>query len=91
MQSTSLTRAAALIALACLALAGCSGGGDYEQPPPAPVAEATEVPISAVASSRAFTDYAAALAPSDSAEALGLGALGDASPVDDSGEPLPIG
>ena len=90
MQSTSLTRTAALIALASLALAGCSGGGGYDEPP-APVAEATEVPTSAVASSQAFTDYASGLAPSESAEALGLGALGDASPVDDSGEPLDIG
>jgi hypothetical protein len=80
---------AVLAALAAtLALTACGGNDDdgYYAPP---VAEAPgTLPASATANAAAFSNYLAALPPSDSAEPLTLGAV--VPPVSDTDEPVPV-
>jgi hypothetical protein len=57
-------------AAAALLLAACGGGSDHA--PEAPPPEATEVPASATVSATAYTQYAASLRPSETANPLGV-------------------
>ena len=76
--------------LGALLLAACGGGSDAAEPPQA-VAEPTEVPPSAAATAQSFTSFASGLATSETSEPLGVGALGDMPPADDTAEPLELG
>ncbi len=69
-QATFMKRLAVALVVGT-ALSAC-GGGDSSDAPAVPPAAITEVPASASASSRAYTEFAASLARSESAEGLGL-------------------
>ena len=75
--------------IAALLLAACGGGDDAA--PPQAVAEPTEVPSSAAATAQSFTSFASGLDASETTEPLGVGALGDMPPADDTAEPVELG
>ncbi|WP_085316713.1 hypothetical protein [Derxia lacustris] len=71
----------AALAVAAL-LAGCGGSGGSD---PAPLADASALPATALASAQAFAGFIARLAPSEDGEPIALGQ--DMAPGDDSAEP----
>lgn len=76
-----------LAALAAAALSAC-GDNPAELTPTPPTQASNEVPASAFASTAAYSNYAATLAPSDNSEPLKLGAA--AAPTSETEEPLPV-
>lgn len=73
------------VAAAAATLAGCGGGGGDTPPEPPP---SNTVPASATASSKAYTQYTASLAPTEVAEPLLVDHV--MPPVSDSDEPLDV-
>ena len=68
-------------------LSACFGGSDEAQTPMPPVVE-TEVPASASASPEAYSRYAGSVAPSETAEPLGVDAV--VPPVSETAEPIDV-
>lgn len=70
-----------------LALGGCGGGSSYEQEPASAPAAVREVPASALASARAYSEFAASLALDERHEGLSL--HGVVAPTSETEEPIP--
>ena len=86
-KATFMKRLAVALAVG-VSLTACDGGDSYDAPtvPPAAI---TEVPASASASSRAYSEFAASLARSESAEGLGLN-LVVTPPLSETDEPIAV-
>jgi hypothetical protein len=78
---------AAVAAATLLLLAACGGNGGDE---PAPIEDPNLVPASAAASTTAWFQFAKALLPSDTSEALALSNVG-ALPTSETEEPQTLG
>ena len=85
-KATFMTRLAAALVVGT-ALSACGGGDSYDGPA-APPAAITEVPVSASASTRAYSEFAASLARSETAEGLGLNLV--VAPRSETDAPIPV-
>jgi hypothetical protein len=82
-------RLAGLVCLGAALLAGCGGGGHEEPAPPRPPAATDgDVPLTALASTRAYALFVGALAPNDRQAPLRLGLL--PPPVSDTDAPITL-
>jgi hypothetical protein len=81
----NITRSAFLV-IAGLALAACGSDDPDPAPPPPPVQSTNEVPASAYASAVAYSNYAASLPTTDTAEPLLLGST--PAPTSETEEPI---
>jgi predicted small lipoprotein YifL len=80
------TLLAAALAAALIGLAAC--GDNPAEAPPAPPQASDEVPASAMASTSAWTQYAASLAANDTEQPKKLSDA--AAPTSETAEPLPL-
>jgi hypothetical protein len=69
-------------------LSACFGGSDDAPVTPMPPVAETEVPASASASPEAYSLYAGSVAPSETAEPLGVDAV--VPPVSETAEPIDV-